>query len=256
MKSQLKLVLILLVNFIPIHLCGQINGFYPKVDTLFISSGCTPPEIICSISNDTSSFIDTVFISAGFNTLLYSPEIEEDDKFFQHAYFLINDSLNIYDYQLWIETDSSSAIAPYLVQLDTANTFWWGHDNIFDLKLIVKNQEIKIDSLSQLCETDHGVGVQSNEDKIINPNSPLLLQNYPNPSNSVSLIKYEAKVSMNINLTIYDVTGKSVEVLVDNFHQKGIYHIKWDASQLSSGIYYIMLKGENYSCIRKCSLIK
>ncbi|MBK6913317.1 MAG: T9SS type A sorting domain-containing protein [Ignavibacteriales bacterium] len=77
-----------------------------------------------------------------------------------------------------------------------------------------------------------------------------LLQNYPNPFNPSTKIKYTiptvtlslSKGDTYVTLKVYDVLGNEVAVLVDEFRQAGIYEVTFDASQLSSGIYFYTLK--------------
>ncbi len=69
-----------------------------------------------------------------------------------------------------------------------------------------------------------------------------LLQNYPNPFNPSTKISWQSPVGSRQTLKVYDVLGNDVAVLVDEFRQAGIYEVTFDASQLSSGIYFYTLK--------------
>ena len=65
-----------------------------------------------------------------------------------------------------------------------------------------------------------------------------LKQNYPNPFNPTTTIEYMVSKSSNINLSIYNVLGEKVMELVNTFQNAGSYQVKFDASNLASGIYY------------------
>ena len=83
-----------------------------------------------------------------------------------------------------------------------------------------------------------------------------LSQNYPNPFNPSTVINYNLAVSSNVSLKIYDVLGNEVAVLVDGFKTAGSYEVSFNASDLSSGIYFYKLTSGNLSEIKKMTLLK
>ena len=89
------------------------------------------------------------------------------------------------------------------------------------------------------------------------PNNFYLDQNFPNPFNPTTQIRFGITESVNIDLRIYDVLGKEVAVLIDNqFMSSGSYIIKLDASNLASGNYiYKIIAGGN-SISKKMQLLK
>ncbi len=88
------------------------------------------------------------------------------------------------------------------------------------------------------------VGINSYYEKNLLSNFRLN-QNYPNPFNPSTQISYSIPNANFVALKIYDVLGKEVQTLVDNFQEKGTYFINFDASQLSSGIYFFKLQAGN-----------
>ena len=85
-----------------------------------------------------------------------------------------------------------------------------------------------------------------------------LSQNYPNPFNPVTKIKFNISGSSETQalLSVYDVLGKEVAVLVDQELQPGTYEADWDASAYPSGVYYYKLEGGNFSETKKMILLK
>lgn len=83
-----------------------------------------------------------------------------------------------------------------------------------------------------------------------------LYQNFPNPFNPVTKIKYSLAEASNVKLTIYDILGKEVTTLVNEQQQSGSYEVKWDASNVSSGIYFYQLNTKNYVNTRKMILLR
>ena len=84
-----------------------------------------------------------------------------------------------------------------------------------------------------------------------------LSQNYPNPFNPTTKIDFEVPKDSKIKLVIYDVTGKEVQTLVNDNRAAGYYTIDFNASNLSSGIYFYQLLADNTPlAIKKMALIK
>lgn len=88
------------------------------------------------------------------------------------------------------------------------------------------------------------------------PHKFALKQNYPNPFNPTTTINYSIPHSVKVRLTIYDVLGRRVAMLVNKVQNAGNYHITFDARQLSSGMYFYRLETPNRVITRKMMLIK
>jgi hypothetical protein len=73
------------------------------------------------------------------------------------------------------------------------------------------------------------------------PEEYSLSQNYPNPFNPSSVIGYQIPVTGNVNLTVYDLLGGEISVLVNENKQPGYYKAVFDGSALSSGVYFYKL---------------
>lgn len=83
-----------------------------------------------------------------------------------------------------------------------------------------------------------------------------LHQNYPNPFNPSTTVSYSMKDAGTVVLELYDITGRFVEEIVNEYKLSGEYKIHFDASNLSSGTYFIRGKlGESIST-QKITLIK
>ena len=96
----------------------------------------------------------------------------------------------------------------------------------------------------------------SNEVEISIPKTFSLSQNYPNPFNPSTKIDFELPVDANVSLLLYDISGRLVSTIVKEFKTAGYYTADFNASNLSSGIYFYKLQTNNFSKILKMSLIK
>ena len=83
-----------------------------------------------------------------------------------------------------------------------------------------------------------------------------LHDNYPNPFNPSTTIKYDIPRSSHVRITIYDMLGKEVGILVNQDKTAGFYEIKWDARNYASGAYIYKMETDSYTEIKKMMLIK
>lgn len=83
-----------------------------------------------------------------------------------------------------------------------------------------------------------------------------LFQNYPNPFNPTTTIKYQIVNPSFVTLKIYDVLGKEIGTLVNQYQNAGRYNVTFNANGLSSGIYIYVLKSGNYLASKKLILLK
>jgi len=91
------------------------------------------------------------------------------------------------------------------------------------------------------------------------PDKYALMQNYPNPFNPVTRIRFNIPAvggNQAVNISIYNISGKLVTELVNKNLSAGTYEVDWNASDLSSGIYYYKLTGVNFSEVKSMVLIK
>ncbi|OGU66557.1 MAG: hypothetical protein A2499_17080 [Stygiobacter sp. RIFOXYC12_FULL_38_8] len=94
------------------------------------------------------------------------------------------------------------------------------------------------------------------KDNIHLSNEYILLQNYPNPFNPQTTIEYSIAKAGNVKILLYDMLGKELRVLADEFKNVGHHKIVFDGSNYSSGIYFYKIQTSNYSQTKKLSLIK
>jgi hypothetical protein len=101
------------------------------------------------------------------------------------------------------------------------------------------------------------LGVGNNNE---NPNDFVLNQNFPNPFNPVTSIDFEIPFTGNTELTVFDINGKTVDVLINESKPAGKYSVSFNASNLPSGVYLYKLKtvsgGRSYESVKKMTLVK
>jgi hypothetical protein len=88
------------------------------------------------------------------------------------------------------------------------------------------------------------------------PDKYSLAQNYPNPFNPATIIKYALPHNGLITLKVYDMLGREVEILVNDYKTAGNYEVLFDGSKLASGIYIYKLITSDFTDVKKMILVK
>jgi len=172
-----------------------------------------------------------------------------------------------------IETNGSSISFPRYSSLDDRVVFQRYDDlGIADLRQIGLNED-KITASSSSFDFVTGgqlpswfsigarpVSIEDEQTQII-PDEFVLKQNYPNPFNPTTVINYSipdlgARHDSPVQLKVYDVLGNEVATLVNQPQNSGNYKVSFDASSLSSGIYFYRLQTDNFNQSKKMLLLK
>jgi hypothetical protein len=88
------------------------------------------------------------------------------------------------------------------------------------------------------------------------PESYQLKQNFPNPFNPTTTIPFFIPEQSDVKISIYDVTGRMIKTLYDRNTPAGDHSITWNAEDLASGNYFIVLSNANFMKVIKASLVK
>ena len=105
--------------------------------------------------------------------------------------------------------------------------------------------DVKLAPITSVAERDE-----------IAPESFELLQNYPNPFNPVTSVQFSVASERLGSLKVYDVLGKEVAMLVNEKKPAGIYRVRFDASGLASGVYFIKMLAGAFAATRKMALTR
>jgi hypothetical protein len=99
-----------------------------------------------------------------------------------------------------------------------------------------------------------GISSIGENDLVIN--SYNLEQNYPNPFNPTTTIKYSLAEEVEVKLAVFDLMGREVVQLINETQNVGTHHYNFDASALSSGIYFYKLTAGDFISVKKMTLLK
>jgi hypothetical protein len=98
------------------------------------------------------------------------------------------------------------------------------------------------------------VGITGNNELI--PDAFSLEQNYPNPFNQSTMFNVQCSMAGIVQVKVFDVLGREVAVLLNEYLNPGKYRINFDAGNLTSGIYFYRLTVNDFSETRKMLLMK
>ena len=133
-----------------------------------------------------------------------------------------------------------------------------GNSNLNSITKLRENVIAADTSFLGLVESGqvHVVDVKSILSENQNPDNFYLFQNYPNPFNPVTTINYQLTMNSFVTLKVYNTLGEEVAILVNGEKPTGKYEVTFDASELSSGIYFYRLKASSFIQSKKMILLK
>ncbi|HMS64697.1 MAG TPA: T9SS type A sorting domain-containing protein [Ignavibacteria bacterium] len=260
-------------NGLPITACDLSNG--PNRGTIYINwsdqrNGTTDTDVFLIKSTD------------GGNTWSSVKRVNDDpagkQQFFTwmtidqttgYLYFVYYDRRNYTNTQTDVymakSTDGGETFENFKVSASpftpVSSVFFGDYTNISASNGKVRPIWTRLDNTSLSIYTaivDYTTNVNQVNSSV--PSSFKLYENYPNPFNPTTKIKFDilnsADTPVNVNLTVYDSNGKEVKKLVDAALTSGTYEIEWDASDYATGAYYCKLETEIFSETKMMMLVK
>jgi hypothetical protein len=88
------------------------------------------------------------------------------------------------------------------------------------------------------------------------PTEYSLAQNYPNPFNPVTHIAYALPEAAKVKVSVYNLLGQVVDVLMDGEQEAGYHRVVWDASEVASGVYFYRIEANDFTATRRMVLMK
>ena len=170
------------------------------------------------------------------------------------------DSVNIY-----YSTDNGNSWNTIVNNYDaTIGSYKWHVPSVESDKCKIKIVNADADSRHNTFKSDSTFTIGS-ATGIISESIPLkysLSENYPNPFNPTTTISYTLPAASNVSIRVYNVIGQLVDILVDSRQSAGYHSVVFDASDLSSGVYFDAINAisddgtQQYSTVKKMVLLK
>ncbi len=168
-------------------------------------------------------------------------------------------TLSELQYPIELQTNSENVTLRWDVRNDgMAYELSWGMNGAVSRTIVLEGRGSR--SLRVHAGVGMVLGVRSQKDL---PASYLLSQNYPNPFNPATLLRYQLPVESRVRLTIQDLLGQEVAVLVNGIQGAGYRQTEWNAAHFASGIYFYRIEavsiadpGKTFNQVRKMVLVK
>ena len=110
--------------------------------------------------------------------------------------------------------------------------------------LLLQSHDLYRTNQCGLIPPDEPVGIQPISNVV--PEKFELHQNFPNPFNPSTTIRFDINTSGNVSLKVHDVLGREVAVLVDEYLRAGSYERVFESADLSSGVYFYTLRAREF----------
>ncbi len=144
-----------------------------------------------------------------------------------------------------VEGEAHDIIVEYVHETGTASSFlkWSGpnDENVIHSDYLIPNMEVL--QVSNEIETER-------------PKDFQLFQNYPNPFNPSTNIQFNLPTAGKVRLEVFNLLGQNVQVLVDEVRNEGVHSVTFDASALSSGVYFYQLEFDGQVLSKRMILLK
>jgi len=167
--------------------------------------------------------------------------------------------VNVYDVKIELSADNGSNWSTIAESTPNTGTYSWiveAQDSSDQCLIRITNVDdgLVYDASDAVFTIDIVTSVEELQEDI--PTEFNLSQNYPNPFNPVTLIKYQVPNTSHVSIKVYDLTGQEVALLVNEVKEVGTYEIKFDASNLASGVYLYRMVAGDFTSARKFNLLK
>ncbi len=170
---------------------------------------------------------------------------------FRNYYSVTNDSLTV---------TMVAGMAGKKYPADTTKNVWTitynGYENLNTAGFTGTSYYVLIDMSTGNVLTTGGVATGIQSSPVQKPSKISLEQNYPNPFNPSTNIDFTITQASHVKLSVFDILGRKVATLINNKMTAGIHSIRFDASRLSSGVYFYRLDTGGQSITKKLTLIK
>lgn len=122
--------------------------------------------------------------------------------------------------------------------------------------LSITNNSQNMPNISLIIRSEGVHGVSADDPAGALPTAFALEQNFPNPFNPATEIRFALPTASNVRLSVFNVIGQEIAILADGMHNAGVHSVSFDASQLPAGVYFYRLEAGSFSDIRKMLLLK
>ncbi|MCX6166351.1 MAG: T9SS type A sorting domain-containing protein [Ignavibacteriae bacterium] len=233
---------------------GRFNGYINRIGFNVITMGGPAMNGFTVKMQNTSATSITGWVTTGFATC-YSGTYTVSGTGWQYidmtSPLVYNGSSNLL-IEICYDNSSYTSYSPVYATASSGTTWGYYTDNTTGCTMTSGAAQTSRPNISLFFTPATGVNNQMTG----TPTKYDLKQNYPNPFNPVTKINYELPKDGFVTLKIYDILGREVRTLINEVKTAGYYSVDFDASTLSSGVYFYKMEAGLFSDIKRMVLIK
>lgn len=174
-----------------------------------------------------------------------------DGIYCQDNSFPVVDSNNIYNNGYGAYNADSS-------QMLMAEYNWWGHSSgpyhqALNPGGLGDSTNMWVDPVPFLTDSLTGITEVVKRQK---PSVSMVKQNYPNPFRQETFIRYHCSELSKVTMKVFNILGQEVAILVDKVENAGEHIVRWDAREMSNGIYFYRVTIGDFTETKKCMVVK
>jgi photosystem II stability/assembly factor-like uncharacterized protein len=128
--------------------------------------------------------------------------------------------------------------------------------NLYAIYFYDENRGFAVGDSGLILYTSNGAVTSVNNRDSFAPKEFLLNQNYPNPFNPATTISFQMPVSGQVNIEVFDMLGRKIAMLLDDYKPTGVYSLSFSGASLPSGVYFCRMTSGNFTQTKRMVLSK
>lgn len=243
------------------------NAATVSTDTLQPKEDHTPNGTLCYVTGAASAITDYVDYRTTLTSPSFDPQSLSKPTLIFWNYF--NSRSAAKDDTMYVDLSNDNGITWKNALTVSGKLPFWKQYKIVIASVLPVTNEMKVRFVAKdggvssvfdasVDDVEFGDDLQLSADRSIAsvPDAFMLHQNFPNPFNPVTTIRYHIPSASHVTLTVHDLLGKEISVLSDGQQEAGLHSVDFNASTLSSGMYFYTLRSGRYSETRKLILLR
>ncbi|MGA9407733.1 MAG: LamG-like jellyroll fold domain-containing protein [Bacteroidota bacterium] len=242
---------------ITVNFWMKVGAFYSSREQYVISHGSWQNRWKFSISPNTNTLRWTVK-----NSLGVAKDLDSPTQLVLDSLYNVTGSYNGSDFEIYVNgqldafTSFSGLINTTTVDLTIGQDL--PGDNAYDFNGVlddirIYNYMLPVSQISAFYDINTGIVDRSN---VVAPSQFALAQNFPNPFNPTTTIRFAIPSPGFVTLKVFDVLGREIATLIQERVAAGEYSVPWNAARCASGVYYYKLEAANVVLVKKMILLR